>query len=917
MACRLVNRPRAGSVSCISGDGRTSRTSGTSRISRNTGINYTNCIKRFESLYTLRKAVQGLVAIRISIPRVSGFKGWAGDPLLRAALVVFLAIAVVAGGLFTYFWVSYEKMIDARMSGQIFANSARIYGRPTTVKVGDAVTPRQIGETLRHAGYVEAGTSAGMGSFQLVSGGIEVRPGPESYHKPEAAHIHVSAGKVSAISTDSEASLDSYELEPQLITSLSDTSRAKRQVVTYQEIPKQLVDATLAIEDRRFFSHSGINYFRLIQAATIDVITRRHEQGGSTLTMQLSRGFFLSPEKTVRRKLAEMMIATQLEHRYSKDEIFALYANEVPLGQRGSFAVAGFAEAARTYFNKDLKDITLPEAALLAGMIQRPSYLSPYRHPERALARRNLVLEAMADTGAITQPEADKAKAAPLKLAAPNVEASDAPYFVDLVKDQLANQFNERELNEQALRIFTTLDPDLQKAAAAAIEEGTRIVDAQVNQGRSRRVKGANGKMESQTGTGPEAQMALVAIDPHTGEVLALVGGRNYGTSQLNHAIAKRPTGSIFKPFVYAAAMSSAVGDSNATGTVPAAPPSGTVFTPSTILDDAQTTFTIDDKVYEPRNYKNEYHGQVTALYALQHSLNNATVKLAEMVGYGKVTALAHAAGISSVQSVPAAALGSFSASPLDMAGAYTVFANAGTRQSTYFIRSVQNSQGEVLSNSQSEAKSVLDARVAAIMTTLMQGVINNGTGSTVRARGFSAPAAGKTGTSHDGWFAGYTNNLLCIVWVGFDDYSDLKLAGGATAAPIWAEFMKRAQTLPQYRNMGDFAQPEGVINVAIEKNTGLLPTASCPETYPATFVAGTEPRLTCDQAPPPSLPPTPEAVAAGTPTEHLADGSDADPASASEQKKRGILSKIGGIFKKEKKPRPSEPQPPQPETPR
>ncbi len=854
------------------------------------------------------------MAIRISIPRISGFKGWAGDPLLRAAFVVFLVIAVLAGGAFTYFWVSYEKMIDARMSGQIFANSARIYGKPRTIRVGDPVTPHQIGDLLRHAGYVDGNASAGMGSFQLVSGGIEVRPGPESYHKQETARIRVASGAVSGISTDSEASLDAYELEPQLITSLSDTSRAKRQVVTYQEIPKSLVDATLAIEDRRFFSHGGINYFRLIQAATIDILTRKHEQGGSTLTMQLSRGFFLTPEKTVRRKLAEMMIAIQIEQRFNKEQIFALYANEVPLGQRGSFAVAGFAEAARTYFNKDLKDINLPEAALLAGMIQRPSYLSPYRHADRALARRNLVLEAMADTGAITQPEADKAKATALKLAAPNVEASDAPYFVDLVKDQLANQFNERELTEQALRIFTTLDPDLQKAAAAAIEEGTKIVDEQVNRGRSHRVKGANGKMEVQTATGPEAQMALVAIDPHTGEVLALVGGRNYGTSQLNHAIAKRPTGSIFKPFVYATAMSTGVAGASADGTP--ATPSGSVYTPSTILDDSQTTFTIDDKVYEPRNYKNEYHGQVTALFALQHSLNNATIKLAEMVGYSKVTALAHAAGIPSVQSVPAAALGSFSASPLDMAGAYTVFANAGTRQSTFFIRSVQNSQGEVLSNSQSEQKAVLDSRVAAVMTTLMQGVINNGTGTTVRARGFAAPAAGKTGTSHDGWFAGYTSNLLCIVWVGFDDYSDLKLAGGATAAPIWAEFMKRAQALPQYRNMGGFSEPSGVVDVAIEKATGLLPNSSCPATYPATFVAGTEPRVTCDQAPPPSLPATPEAVAAGTQTEHLADGSDADPNSLSEKKKRSILGRIGGIFKGDKKPRPSAPPPPPPENP-
>ncbi len=301
-------------------------------------------------------------------------------------------------------------------------------------------------------------------------------------------------------------------------------------------------------------------------------------------------------------------------------------------GSGGRLPSAGFAEASKAYFNKDLKDVSLPEAALLAGIIQRPSYLSPYRHPERALDRRNLVLESMVETHAITREQADKAKAAPLKLAPPNVEASDAPYFVDMVRDQLISKFNENELNDQSYRIYTKLDPDLQKAAAQAVEMGIKLVDDQVKKLRTKRVK-VGKKFETTVVPGPQAQVAMVVLDPHTGAVLALVGGRDYGWSQLNHAVAKRPTGSIFKPFVYAAAMNTALDGSQ------------TVLTPASTVTDAPTSFAYGDQIYEPRNYKEEYNGEVTLRYALAMSLNNATVKVAEQVGYDKVADLAQIGG--------------------------------------------------------------------------------------------------------------------------------------------------------------------------------------------------------------------------------------------------------------------------------
>jgi penicillin-binding protein 1B len=837
------------------------------------------------------------VTIKIKIPKGNGGKSgklWRAlpsDPIVRAGLLAFIVLAVGFTAFFSYFYIKYDRIIEHRFRTPIFANAAKIYALPQTVRDGEKIEPRQIAAELRRAGYSDHDGDSRMGTFHIVKDGIDITPGPESYHSPEPARVSIHGGQVDHIVSNGK-DLSAYELEPQLVTALFDAGqRSKRQIVKYNEIPPVMVQAVLAIEDRRFFEHSGVNFLRMAEATWIDVTRGRHDQGGSTLTMQLSRGFFLSPEKTVRRKLTEMLIAEELEQKFSKQQIFEFYANWVDLGQRGSFAISGFAEASRAYFNKDLKDISLPEAALLAGLIQRPSYLSPYRHPERALERRNVVLESMVETHAITREQADKAKATPLKLAPPNVEASDAPYFIDMVRDTVISKFNEHELNDQSYRIYTTLDPDLQRAAAQAVEMGIKLVDAQVAKLRTKRVK-VGKKFESTVAPGPQAQVALVVLDPHTGAVLALVGGRDYGWSQLNHAVAKRPTGSIFKPFVYAAAMNTALD-----GTQP-------VITPASTVTDAPTSFAYGDQIYEPRNYKEEYHGEVSLRYALAMSLNNATVKVAEQVGYDKVADLAKSAGIMSVKATPAMALGSYDAAPMDMAGAYTVFANNGMRLSPILVQSVRNTKGDVVANFNTDQRQVLDPRIAYVMTNMMEGVINNGLGfSAVRGRGFTPPAAGKTGSSHDGWFAGYTSNLLCIVWVGYDDYSDLRLAGGVTAAPIWAEFMKKAVAIPAYADMKPFSQPTGVVDVQLDKVTNRLATPACTDDYVSAFVAGTEPRDTCDQGGGVSgffsrvfggggeraLPPPTQA----------ANGENPPPQEP--KKKKGFFGKIAGVFKDDK----------------
>ncbi len=632
--------------------------------------------------------------------------------------------------------------------------------------------------------------------------------------------------------------LASYELEPLLVTGLSeDANRTKRRVISYDEIPQNLVQAVLAIEDRKFFEHSGVNYTSMIGWAWHDLRgDRKHRGGASTLTMQLAKLLFLSDNGTIKYKLIQIMVAFHLENHFTKKQIFEAYANQINLGQRGSFSINGFGEAAQAYFGKDVKQLTLAESAMLAGIIQRPNYFNPFRHADRVMERRNLVLDSMVETGAITKDQAERAKAEPLHLSNQSVDASDAPYFVDLVREQLTQKLGERDFNREGLHIYTSLDPDLQRAATSAVESTIHVVDEQVDKLYARHHKG---EPASEPPTYP--QVALVALNPHTGQVLALVGGRSYGSSQLNHAVAKRPTGSIFKPFVYATAFNTSLA-----GTM--LPGHDELFSPITVLSDEQTTYEVGEKEYTPRNFEGEYHDTVTARYALQRSLNNATIGLASLVGFDQVASLARQAGVKSARGTPSVAIGSYDATPLDMAGAYTIFANGGLHLDPWMLASVRSPSGDVITDYSPTSKQLLDPRVAFLTTSLMQNVLQGvGTGAGVRSHGFYAPAAGKTGTSHDAWFAGFTSNLLCIVWVGNDDYTDIKLQGAQAAGPIWGDFMKRAVALPQYSDTHEFNVPEGVQVVPVDKASNQPADSSCmSDTYNAAFLDGTVPTTTC-----------------------------------------------------------------------
>ncbi|HWC97280.1 MAG TPA: PBP1A family penicillin-binding protein [Candidatus Sulfopaludibacter sp.] len=741
--------------------------------------------------------------------------------MFGTSLLVILGI-----GTFVYFYHQYSGIIDQRLKAGVFANTAKIYAAPESVAVGDPASPDSIAAELRRSGYSEARDNP-IGSYQIHLNAIEVFPGRESYFDQEAGLIKFSSGKISQIVSLQDNTIRGfYQLEPKLITNISGASREKRRFVKFQDIPPVIVQAVTSAEDKRFFNHNGFDPIRIIKAVYVDVKEGRKDQGASTLSMQLARNIWLDQGKRWTRKLSEVIITLQLEQRLTKEQIFEDYANEIYLGSRGSFRIHGFGEGAEAFLGKDLSQITLPEAAELAGMIQNPAHFDPYRHPDRTKDRRNIILGMMRQNGFVTDRDYALATDAPITVPKGTAQSIEAPYFADLVNDTLQSKFQDEDFQNNASRIYTTLDLRLQRAAGEAIQKGMALVDEQIR--KQRRFRGVKNV--------PEPQVALVAIDPHTGAVKALSGGRSYGMSQLNHVLRQRQPGSIFKPFVYAAALDTGVEGGPR------------VLTPSTIVNDEPTTFYFDNISYSPSNFEKRFLGPVTLREALAHSLNVATVKVAEMVGYQAVVDMANRAGMNyRIHPTPAVALGSYDITPLEAVGAYTMFANEGRYVRPEFLTVVRDHEGKTMYKSKLEEKQVLDPRVAFLVTSLMEEVMRSGTGAGVRSRyNFTVPAAGKTGTSRDGWFAGYTSELLCVVWVGFDDNSDLDLQGAYSAAPIWGEFMKKALDYREYRDTKPFRAPDGIVTVDIDPLSGMLATPSCPKTHPEVYIAGTEPVAAC-----------------------------------------------------------------------
>jgi penicillin-binding protein 1B len=739
--------------------------------------------------------------------------------VLTLALLLWL---VATGAVLARLYRHYRIIVDQRLAGEQTSGPSRLYSRPLMLRPGRTFTPERLVQRLNAVSYDERrDLNLKPGEFSRAEGAITLRlregtvTGAAAAEPVRVVFDHDQITELRGL--NSQRRFEDLTLEPELITYLFDSHRAKRRTVRYEELPSHLVQCVLAAEDRRFFHHPGIDLFRTAAAAVRNFEAESYIQGGSTITQQLVKNFFLTPQKTIRRKIQEALLAFVLERRAQKQEILELYLNEVYLGQVGSFSVQGVGEAARLYFQKDVANLSLGESAFLAGIIHSPNRYNPHRHIEDAQERRNVVLRAVADAGLIDAERAQAAAREPLRVGRETLDASEAPYFVDFVKEEMERTLGGHPVRE-GLKVQTTLDPYLQTVAQDVLADGLAKAESRGTR-----------KPAAPPGT---LQGALVALDPTTGAVLALVGGRSYEASQFDRATqALRQPGSTFKPFVYLTAF-------EATFDQPDLPP----LTPATLVEDAPATFYYEQGSYAPSNDGQRYLGFVTLRRALAMSLNVATLKVAEVVGYARIAALFSRVVGRTLKPYPSMTLGTFETTPLEMAAAFASLASGGLRIQPLVIAAVENPDGSAMPLSHPPPTRVARAESAFLVTSMLRSVLNEGTASGARAMGFRAEAAGKTGTTddtRDAWFIGFTPDLLCVVWVGYDDNTSLRLSGAQAALPIWTEFMKRATAGAKPTG---FRAPPGVVFADIDRESGLLATPNCPRVLREAFIAGAVP---------------------------------------------------------------------------
>jgi len=739
---------------------------------------------------------------------------------MRWAMWSAIAGAVVLVAVSVYYWMAVSRMIDKRLGGGEDRPMPRIFGRAFEITPGQVLTVAELRSRLNNVGYSERPKAEQPGEFTTTATSLQMMTKPEAAAKPHLVKIDFSRGSgsvVTRIAPDKGKPIEKLRLESPMLAALA--SGERRRYVPLAMMPKRIINAVLSIEDQRFYDHPGVDVIGTLGALWRDLRGSKYLAGGSTLTQQIVKNTFLTPEKSAKRKIQEQFISLVMERRLSKDQILELYLNEVVLGQRGPFEIHGVAEASRIFFGVDLRNISIAQAATIAGVIQSPSRLSPFRNPERALERRNVVLKEMSDAKFITVEEKTKAQAEPIGVSARAME-NEAPYFVDYVSQLVDDGYSGLLKKDAAVDVFTTLDVHLQRLAQDALAEGLADVDKQLLARKKKDI----------------AQAAMVVADPRTGEILALIGGRGYSQSQYNRAVtSRRQPGSTFKPFVYLAAFEKM------------AETGSKELTPSTIEIDEPTTW-IDDqgKPYSPGNYQNEYDGPVTLRFALAHSRNIVAIKVAEQTGYDRVADLWKKISQSSAaKPYPSIALGVFEASTLEMAAAYTLFENGGlVRPLRSITRITENGQDKKVTAD--DARQVTRPDTTYLVTNMLRSVVNEGTGAAARTSGFVLDAAGKTGTTNDqrdAWFIGFTPDLLVAVWVGFDNNNPIGLTGAQAALPIWTSFMKRATAGRPDRG---FEVPDGLVFVDIDKETGKLATPGCPKTIREAFLAGTEPTDSC-----------------------------------------------------------------------
>jgi penicillin-binding protein 1B len=722
-------------------------------------------------------------------------------------------------GVFIYGWHLAGKVED-RFSSRRWSIPSKVFTDTMLLYPGQRLNRRLFQEKLKRMGYREVpGRPTRRGEKQTAQNGLrlliflndlktpwENRPGFPIKIEFKENIID------SIVRQDDGTSLPLLEIEPEEIMLFFGFERERRQLVSFKQIPQHVIHAVLAAEDSRFFEHYGVDPRGILRALLTNLRHGSIRQGGSTITQQLAKNYFLTPDRKLTRKFQEIVLAFTMEWKYSKEDILEIYLNEIYLGQKGSVAINGIGEAAYFYFGKPVQELSLSEAATIAGLIKAPNKYSPYADKKSCRTRRNLILKAMQRKGWISDEVFQAQIKTPIEPVGYNVTGKKAPYYIDYLSQQLGMLYKPEDLATLGLSIYTTLDSQVQMAAEKALTEGLR------------RLENKNSALKRKS-SDRSLQGAVVVMQPKTGHILAMVGGRNYNASQFNRVTqARRQPGSAFKPFVYLTGLDK--------------------FTPISILSNQPKTYFVDGAAWEPNNFEPAAKEQVTVRKAIENSYNLATVDLAMQIGLEPVIDNATRFGFTtSFEPYPSLALGAFEVIPLELARAYCVFAAEGVMTFPLALKAVSDETGHVLEQRHLKIERLISAAKAFIMNSLLQGVIDNGTGRSLRNRGINWPVAGKTGTTNnyrDAWFIGYTPDILALVWVGFDNGDPIKATGAEAALPIWAELMN---AIPHHISKSNFRVPDGIVKrfVCIDEGKAFI-SKNCPKPYEEYFLAENAP---------------------------------------------------------------------------
>lgn len=726
--------------------------------------------------------------------------GWA-IKLGLVGLVVFAAFAVYL-----------DAVVQEKFSGKRWTVPAKVYARPLELFVGQKLTKSDFLQELDALGYRRESAADGPGAVSVAGNNLELHTRGfqfyESREPSQRVRVRFSGDYVAGLSQANGSSLAVARLEPMLIGGLYPAHQEDRLLIKLEQVPPYLVETLVAIEDREFFNHFGVSPKSIARAVWVNATAGQVVQGGSTLTQQLVKNFYLTNERSLIRKATEAMMAVLLELHYDKQDILEAYLNEVFLGQDGRRAVHGFGLASQYFFSQPLSELKLEQVALLVGMVKGPTYYNPRRNPERALARRNLILDVLVEQGVVTLEETTAAKQKPLGVTQRGSMAdSSFPAFLDLVKRQLREDYREEDLTEEGLRIFTSFDPILQLKAESALADTLK------------RLSGRKGVDQVEAG--------MVVTNPETGEVQVLIGSRQPRYAGFNRALdAVRPIGSLIKPAIYLAALER---------------PSQ--YTLTSLLEDQP--FSIkgqDGQVWSPQNYDRKAHGTVYLYQGLANSYNLSSAKLGLELGVPNVLKTLERLGVTRKwPAYPSMLLGAGALTPMEVADMYQTMANGGFNTPLRGIRSVLTAEGEPLKRYPYQIQQRFDAGAIYLLQNAMQRTMREGTGRSVYSRLPSSLAlAGKTGTSNDSrdsWFAGFSQDLLAVVWLGRDDNGPTPLTGATGALQVWTDFMIKADPLPL-----DMPLPDNVVQAWVNAANGQGSDPSCPNAVQMPYIRGSEP---------------------------------------------------------------------------